>query len=124
MPFGFPGAAVALMVVHQALIERSSQMAGEAGQGTQMLGDLGVALVRHRNAAHRARHQAFAQFGDLAALQVVDLVADAVGRAAEQRQQVAPFGVYVAAVGPGNCRSLQTQTLRKSGLHLQAARPQ
>ena len=54
--------------------------------GVQVLAALGVALVRHGDAADVPRCRRLAQLADLGSLQLVDLVADARQRAADHRR--------------------------------------
>ena len=49
------------------------------GQGDEVLGDLGIALVRHGDRADRAGGEGLAQLTDLRPLQLVDLVANLAG---------------------------------------------
>ena len=86
-PLGLPAAPVALVPADHALDEHAGVGADQPGEGVEVLAALGVALVRHGDAADRAAVGRLAQLADLRALQLVDLVADPRQGAADHREQ-------------------------------------
>ena len=99
-PLGLPGPAVALVSVDHRLGGEVGIGAHEPGQAAHMLGQFGVALVGHGDAADRARVQRLAELSDLGALQFVDLVADLGDRRRDHRQQADELGQAVARREP------------------------
>src|SRR5258707_11912511 len=122
-PFRFPGAAVSLMVVNQAFRDERRVVADDAGECSEVLGDLRVALVRHGNAANCACHEPLAYLVDFGALQVVNLVPNLVAGGGNQRQQIEPFSQCVTGGRPRNRWDIQTEPHQEAPLQFQRTRP-
>jgi hypothetical protein len=76
-----------------------------------MLGGLGVALVRHGDAANGAGPGSLAQLGDLGSLELVHLVADPRERPADQGEEGGELSEPVAGGGPAYPRVGQAEPL-------------
>ena len=93
--------------------------ADQSGQRVQVLAALGIALVRHRDAADRVGRGRLAQLADLRPLQLVDLVADPGQGAADHRQQCAELRDPIPRGEPRDARVGQSQLGTELGAQLQ-----
>src|SRR5262245_54067951 len=100
MPFRLPRSSVTLMVVHETLGKKRGICPHNASQRSKMLSCLGISLMRHRDAANPRRQMRLAQLANLIALEVIDLVANAIGGAGQEHEEMRPFRQNVAARGP------------------------
>src|SRR5205807_130389 len=82
------GPAITLMVVDQALGKKPSICPHNTGQGSEMFGNLRVALMRHGDTADPFGAGSFAKLSNLVALEVVNLMPDPVGDAGGQHEKV------------------------------------
>ena len=119
VPLRLPRSAVALVVVDETFGQEPGVGPHHARQRSEMLGRLRIALVRHGDAADALGEGSLAKLADLVALQVVDLVADPVGRAGREDEQVRPFGEDVAARRPRHVGLSQAEALEEALLYRQ-----
>ena len=108
-PLGLPAAPVSLVLTHHPFQQHGGVGPHEAGEGVEMLTELGIALVRHRDAAHRAGPDRFAQLADLRSLQLVDLAADAGKGSRDHCQHATHLRDAIARRQPGDARVAQAQ---------------
>src|SRR5260221_3639709 len=78
----------------------------------------------HGDAADLLTVRPLAYLADLVALQAVDLVADAIGRARDENQEMRPFDDHIATRRPGRRRRAKPKPFAEGLLHLEAARPE
>src|SRR5260370_18487125 len=103
--------------MNKAFNDKCSIVANNTSQRSQVLGNLRVAFMWHRNTADRARCESFTDLANLSALQGVDFVPNLVAGGGDQGEQVEPLSQYITRSCPGNCRCLQAQLLQKGFLH-------
>ena len=104
--------AVAFRGADHALEQDGRGRTGEPGQGVEVLAALGVALVRHRDAADDVRVGRLAQLADLWALQLVDLEADAGEAARDHREHGSDLRHPVPSRQPRDARVGQAERCR------------
>src|SRR6266480_5340944 len=111
------------MVVDQAFSDERSVVPDDAGECSQVLGDLRVALMRHGNTANSASYKTLADFTDFGTLQVINLVPDLVASGSNQRKQIEPLGQRVTGGYPRNRRCHQSKPCQEALLQFQRAWP-